>query len=197
MAKSDSKDYLARFGKAAETIKTESDSPIHKIMGSFAKDAIAIMKANTPKASGSLAASIDFDFGGNGGVVTIDFTADDYWDYINSGVDGFSRSAGAIPNKFGDTYSFKTEVPSRSMVDSFLGTGKQNWLASKGVKTLTYGGNTYQLTTEADYRAAAFVFARAVKRKGIKPADFVSKAINEESIQKLEELLIDAIVNLL
>ena len=192
----DSKDYLKEIGKARETVKTESDSPIHKIMQAWSKAAVDTMKKNTPKGSGALASSIAFDFGAEGGVLTIEFLADDYWDYVNSGVDGVRASSGAIENKFGQTYSFKTETPGRSMIDSFMGKGKQNWLASKGITSLTYGGETYQLTTDADYRAAAFVFARAVKRKGIKPSDFVGKAINENSIKQLEELLLEALANL-
>ena len=190
-------DYLNQIGKARDQIKTESGSPIHQIMKQWSEQAITTMKENAPKASGSLAASIGFKFGADGGVLTIDFTADDYWDYLNSGVDGVIGSAGAITNKFGNTYSFKSETPSRSMVDAFMGKGKQNWLASKGITSLTYGGETYQLQTDADYRAAAFVFARAVKRKGIKPSDFVGSAINDDGIKQLEELLIEAIANLL
>lgn len=193
----DSKDYLKNIGKARDQVKTESDSPILNILKKWSEDSIATMKENTPTASGSLAASIGFKFGNEGGVFTIDFLADDYWDFVNSGVDGVRQSAGAITNKFGQTYSFKSEIPGRSMVDSFMGKGKQNWLASKGINSLTYGGETYQLSTDADYRAAAFVFARAVKRNGIKPSNFVGSAINEESIKELEDLLIEALLKLL
>lgn len=192
----DSYSYLNQIGKAKDQVKTESDSPIHNILKQWSENAIAQMKANTPKGSGALAASIGFKFGNDGGILTVDFTADDYWDFVNSGVDGVRQSAGAKTNKFGETYSFKSEVPGRAMVDAFMGKGKQNWLASKGITSLTYGGETYQLVTEADYRAAAFVFARAVKRKGIKPSSFVESGINEESIKQLEELLIDALTNL-
>jgi len=190
-------EFAQTLGKAAETVKTESSNLLAMIMKQFAESNVAEMKTNTPKGSGSLAASIGFKFGNDGGILTVDFLADDYWDYVNSGVDGVRGSAGAIPNKFGQTYSFKTEIPGRAMIDSFMGKGKQNWLASKGITSLTYGGETYQLTTESDYRAAAFVFARAVKRKGIKPSNFVGKSINEESLKELENLLIDAMVNLI
>ena len=189
--------YLNTIGKARDLIKTESDSPIHQIMEQWSKEAIEKMKAKAPKGSGALAASIGFNFGADGGVLSVEFTADDYWDYLNSGVDGFLTSSGATVNKFGQTYSFKSEVPGRAMMDAFIGKGKQNWLASKGITSLTYGGETYQLTTETDYEAAAFVFARAVKRKGIKPTNFVKAGVNEESIKQLEELLIDALVNIL
>lgn len=194
----DTYSYLTQIGKARDQIKTEYDSPIHKIMQAWSQTAIEKMKEAAPKSAppGNLASSIGFKPIVEGSNLIIEFTADDYWDYVNSGVDGFNQSAGAVTNKFGSTYSFKSEIPGRSMVDSFLGKGKQNWLASKGITSLTYGGETYQLSTEADYRAAAFVFARAVKRKGIKPSDFVSSGINENSIKQLEELLIEAIANL-
>lgn len=195
----DSKDYLSNIGKARDQIKTESDSPIHKIMQQWSKTAVEKMKEAAPKSAppGNLASSIGFKPIVEGSTLIIEFTADDYWDYVNSGVEGVRGSAGAIENKFGQTYSFKTEVPGRSMVDAFMGKGKQNWLASKGITSITYGGETYQLSTEADYRAAAFVFARAVKRKGIKPSNFVGSAINEDSIKQLENLLIEALIKLL
>ena len=196
-AKVDSATFLQDIGNARESIKTDSNSPIHQIMNQFAREKVDEMKKNAPKGNGSLAASIGFKFGAAGGILTIDFLADDYWDYLNSGVDGVRNSAGAIPNKFGSTYQFKTEIPGRKMIDAFIGKGKQNWMASKGITSLTYGGETYQLQTESDYRAAAFVFARAVKRKGIKPSNFVGKSINEDSLKELEELLIDAMVNLI
>lgn len=190
-------EYLKQIGKAKDQVKTESDNPLINFLMKWSQSTVDQMKKDVPKASGSLASSIGFKFGNEDGVLTIDFTADDYWDFVNSGVDGFNQSAGAIENKFGNTYSFKSAVPSRSMVDSFMGQGKQNWLASKGVKSLTYGGETYQLVTDADYRAAAYVFARAVKRHGIKPSNFVGKSFNEETIRDLENKLIDIIVNLL
>lgn len=190
-------EYLKQIGKAKDQVKTESDNPLINLLMKWSQSTVDQMKQDVPKASKSLASSIGFKFGNEDGVLTIDFTADDYWDFVNSGVDGFNQSAGAIENKFGNTYSFKSAVPGRSMIDSFMGQGKQNWLASKGVTSLTYGGETYQLVTNADYRAAAYVFARAVKRHGIKPSNFVGKSFNEETIRDLENKLIDIIVNLL
>lgn len=189
----DTYEYLKEIGRIREEVKTLSDSPIHQIMQKWSRDAIDVMKKNTPKASGALAASIGFKFSANGGVLTVDFLADDYWDYVNSGVDGVRGGGGAIGNKFGKTYSFKSEVPSRKMIDSFVGLGKQNWMAAHGITSLTYGGETYQLTSDEDYRSAAYVFARAVKRNGIKASNFVGKAVNDDTIKLLEKLLIDAL----
>lgn len=199
----DSKDYLKQIGKSRDQVKTESDSPILNILKKWSEDSIATMKENTPTASGSLAASIGFKFGNDGGVFTIDFLADDYWDFVNSGVDGFSRSAGAVDNKFGSTYSFKSAYPSQSMVDSLLGNGsKQNWFASKGITTYNYTDkegkkHSHPLVDEDDYQAAAYMIGIAIKQKGIKPSNFVGSAINEESIKELEDLLIEALLKLL
>src|SRR3989304_4858771 len=131
-AKVDSATFLQDIGNARESIKTDSNSPIHQIMNQFAREKADEMKKNVPKGNGSLAASIGFKFGAAGGILTIDFLADDYWDYLNSGVDGVRNSAGAIPNKFGSTYQFKTEIPGRKMIDAFIGKGKQNRPAPTG-----------------------------------------------------------------
>ena len=133
----DSYSYLKEIGSKRSEIKLKSNSPIHRIMEKWSKTAVNTMKKNTPKASGALAASISFKFGNEDGIITVDFLADDYWDYVNSGVDGFIQSSGAIENKFGGTYSFKSEVPSRKMVDAFIGEGKRNWMASKGITSLS------------------------------------------------------------
>lgn len=170
-------------------------------MQAWSQTAIEKMKADTPKGSGALAASIDFDFGADGGVLTVDFLADDYWDYVNSGVDGFSNSAGAIKNKFGETYSFNSAYPSQKMVDSLLGKDKRSWFASKGINSYTWTdkeGNkhTQIMKDDDDYQALAYMFGIAIKQKGIKPSNFVASGINENSIKQLEELLIEAIANL-
>lgn len=198
----DAYDYLKEIGKVRDQVKTESDSPIHKIMQDWSQTAIDKMKADTPKGSGSLAASIAFKFGADGGVLTVEFTAEDYWDYVNSGVDGFSRSSGAIENKFGETYSFKNAWPSQSMVDSLLGKDKRSWFASKGINSYTWTDkkgkkHTQIMKDDDDYQALAYMFGIAIKQKGIKPSNFVASGINENSIKQLEELLIDALLNLL
>ena len=197
MAKQD----LSIFGKARDEVKTIADGPLAQIVADFVAKAIEEMKEAVPTSqadTGVLKQSIGFEFESEGQVLTYNFLAADYWDFVNSGVDGVQGSAGAITNVFGSTYSFKTLNPSPKMVDAFAGAGSmQNWLAAKGITSLTYGGKTKQLTTDADYRAAAYVFARAVKRKGIKPRPFINNALSEEKLIAFETALLDAFENIL
>lgn len=190
-------EYLKKIRKAKESVKRLAETKVGAIARQFAEDAINIMKENVPTSqpdTGSLKQSIGVEFESDGESISIVFLANDYWDFVNSGVDGVISSAGAVTNKFGSTYKFKTQNPSKNMVDAFAGVGTmQNWLAAKGITSLKYGGKTIPLNSSKDYRSAAYVFARAVKRKGIKPSGFVEEALNEEKLQMFEEALLDAL----
>lgn len=191
-------EYLKDIGKARDEVKTSSTSEIGKIIEDFANETIDLMKEGVQKASGSMAASIGFEVEYNGDVFIVNFLADDYWDYLNSGVDGVQNSVSPFQNRYGDAYSFKTLNPSRKMVDNFSGNGSmQNWMASKGITSLTYGGETHSLITDADYKSAAYVLARATKRDGIAPSQFVDNALAEDKLRKLEEKLLEMIENIL
>jgi len=138
-----------------------------------------------------MAASIGFDIEFEGEQFVVYFLADDYWDYLNSGVEGVQRSVGAIPNiKEGVIQSFKTLNPSPSMVEAFGGGanyGKngeqgdmQNWMASKGI-----------IAQDGDYNSLAYLLARATKRDGIEPSKFVTNAFSDERLMKFEQLLLE------
>lgn len=189
-------DYLKEIGKAKDAVKTIADTALGKVAAEFADSTLATMKDKVPTSqgdTGNLKQSLAFQFKSEGTVLSIEFLADDYWDFVNSGVDGVSQSAGATTNQYGTTYSFKTPNPSRKMVDSIMGKGSmQNWLAAKGITSLTYGGKTHSLQSDADYRGAAYVIARAVKRHGIKPSHFVDDSLTEEKLQAFEQALLDA-----
>ncbi len=147
-------------------------------------------------ATGALAQSIEPEFRIENDNIEVDILANDYWDFINSGVNGLQR-------QFGSEYSFKSLNPSPDMVDAFAGTGSElgGWMKAKAITELVYYDNNLQdfvrkeLVTDSDYRGAAFVFARAVKRNGIEPNNFMDRAFNEEALNKFDELILDAIEN--
>jgi hypothetical protein len=184
-------DYLKTLGKAADELKTVGKSPLGEVARLYAKEAVDQMKTEVPKGNGSLAASLSFEFEQSEGQILIKFLADDYWDFINSGVDGINQSSGAIINQFGDTYKFQTSNPSPSMVEAFGGGanyGKngeqgsmQNWMASKGL-----------IAENGDYNSLAFAIAKSVKQKGIKSTPFMNNALSENKIQEFEQALLDA-----
>lgn len=186
-------DYLEQIGQAREKIKTLADTALGKVSQAFAEEAIKEMRDTVPTASKTLQSSIGLKFSQDGDILSYEFLADDYWDFINSGVDGVQQSAGAIINQFGNTYSYKTLNPSKKMVDAFSGgDSMQNWLASKGITSLTFDGKTKHLVTDADYKAAAYVLARGTKKHGIKPTPFINNAFTEDKMQAFEEALLDA-----
>lgn len=148
------------------------------------------------QATGALSQSIEPVFTVEDGEVEVDILANDYWDFINSGVNGVQR-------QFGSEYSFKSLNPSPDMVDALAGTGSElgGWMKTKNITELVYYDNSLQefvrkeLVTDADYKSAAFVFARAIKRHGIEPNNFMDRAFNEETLNQFDELILDAIEN--
>lgn len=191
------KEYLKQFGTEREEIRTSPNSILGQIAQQFAEDTIEQMKEDVQKASGQMASSIGFDIRFENGQFIIDFLADDYWDYLNSGVDGVQQSAGAIPNvKDGVVQSFKTLNPSPKMVEAFGGGANygrngeqgnmQNWMASKGI-----------IADDGDYNSLAYLLARATKRDGIEPSNFVNDAFSEQRIEKMEQLLLDKLNEIL
>ena len=188
--------YLEQIGRAKEDVKTIADTAVGKVAQQFAEEALEQMKADVPTSqadTGNLKQSLGVEFKADGETISIQFLADNYWDFVNSGVDGVIEGSGAIVNQFGKIYSFKTLNPSRKMVDAFAGEGTmQNWLAAKGITSMTFDGKTKELVTDADFRSAAYVFARATKSHGIKPTPFINNALSEKKLQAFDEAIIDA-----
>lgn len=189
-------DYLGRIGKARASVKTIGDSALANVAKGWAEKQTDDLKSQIPKASGSLANSVSFDFEMIEAGFVIKFLADDYWDFVNSGVEGFKQSAGAITNTFGDKYSFKSENPSPSMVQAFGGAanyGKngekgdmQNWMASRGI-----------IADDGNYNSLAYAIAKSVKQKGIKPANFYDKVFGDKQIKDFEIKLMNELEKLL
>lgn len=202
-------EYLDNIGRTKQAFKLEPDSPFQQILKAFAEDKIT--KAKTAlvngepshNATGALAQSIGFqiDFGD---VITIDFLMNDYWDFINSGVNGVERQVGATPNAEGIVQSFKSINPSPKMIDAMTGEagGLDGWIRAKNITALIYINQDGQqivneLVTDEDFKAAAFVFARGVKKRGIEPNHFIDDVFTEEELDDLEQKLLDEIDKLL
>ena len=180
--------YLENVGKERGDVKTIIETEVALIAGEIAKQVIDDLKLNIPKGSGALASSIAHTLSvDKDGSLIVEISGLDYWDYVNSGVDGVKRSAGAIVNQFGEVYRFKYLNPSGAMVDAIRGVGtKQNWLASAGL-----------IAKDGNYESLAYAIGTAVKRDGIKPADFVEQALNEQSLSAFDRALLDAFENII
>lgn len=193
-------EYLKTVGEAKKMISEVGNSPIGELSKVFAEDMIQRMKDQLSEqdrnASRSLSQSLTFNFELEGKELTVEFLANDYWDFINSGVNGLERS-------FGSAYSFRTLNPSPAMLDSFTGTTSlRGWMAARGITSLSYTNKdgeyiSKQLSTEKDFEQAAYVFARSVKKNGIKPSNFLDNSITPEALEKFQDEIFNAFNNML
>lgn len=108
------------------------------------------------------------------GVVVMTVVAENYWKYINYGVNGTMVNQGS-------DMSFTTKAPPMS---SML-----NYIRDKAINQLTFGAKTINLDTPSKREGAAYVFAQAVKRKGIRKTPFIDDAFSDEQIDNLTKLL--------
>ena len=195
-------EYLEDIGRTIDSLKGQQ-TELQNVIGSFVEDTIMQARENlldnpAHEATGNLAQSIEPQFTIEDSVYTVDILAASYWDFINSGVNG-------VQNNFGAPYSFKTIFPSEEMIDAFTGRGTEleGWMRAKNITELVYFDNNKEdfvrkeLITDSDFESAAFVLARAVKKKGILPNHFMDRAFNEETLKRFDELILDAIEKLL
>ena len=177
-------EYLDKLGKAKDRLKNIADTPVGEVLYQFANDSIQKMRAIAPTSSGKLKTSLIWQPVNEEGKQGIDFIADDYWDYVNSGVDGISQSAGALPNKYGTTYSFSQPAKTSSVGMSFK-QSISTWIIERGIKA-----------EDNDYDGLAFVIMQSIKRKGIKPRPFVNNVLNEKTFAELEKSIADAFLKM-
>lgn len=177
-------DYLQTLGRAREQIKEVAKTPVGEVLKNFAQDSINLMKEKVPKATGTLSQSLIVNFSQEDGIVDVNFLADDYWDYINSGVVGTETDPGVITNQFGSTYSFAQVAKVQSSQGLNFKESISLWMISKGIQA-------------DDMDSLAFAIMQSVKRKGKKASKFVTDTFTEESIKQLESDIADAFLKIL
>jgi hypothetical protein len=110
-------------------------------------------------------------------VVTTSILAAYYWRFINYGVDGRIKKYGS-PYKYKPSYSYK---PAYSHAEAI-----KEWVPTTGFKpTLTYSVKTKK-PIKWTYDSWAFVIARNIKERGLKPKPFVDDVVDNPLI--LEEI---------
>lgn len=112
------------------------------------------------KGTGALAQSITLTpTTVEGDVYTFTITADDYYDYVDKGVNGLSSA-------FTSPYQFKHPRPSRKHVEAI-----KSWIPAAG---LTIGSGSHP--SIKTYDQLAWAVATAVKQHGIKPTNFIEQS---------------------
>lgn len=181
-------EYLENLGRTKEALKMGPLSPVQKVLKEWSEARIAkaievlTTGTNSHNGSGSLAQSIGFN-PPTGNPLTLEFLMNDYWDYINKGVNGTIAGVGS-------TYSFSdvAKQPTTSGMNFKESIGQ--WIKSKGI-------HPDNGESQEDYDSLIYAIMIMVKRFGITPNHFVDIAFSEEEISDLEDKILDEIMNLL
>ena len=129
----------------------------------------SLLEQGGREGSGALSASIrPKDLVTNADKVLVEVIAEDYWDYINQGVNG-------VFNSFGSPYSFKNLGVGEKMKQSFREFIQVNGITPR--------------EPEMEYDQLAYILARATKKKGIKATPFMDEGFSPEAFKDLGQRL--------
>ena len=156
---------LSKIGSIKKVVSKEANSPLQILVSNIAMQLVSQFKSSLIQggvdANSVLAQSIAPTIITEGDKIRIQITSEDYWDYVNSGVDG-------ITVKHGSPYSFKTRFPNKKMAESI-----QGWMGNKGI------------SDASNYKSISYAIATKLKVKGIEPNHFVDKVLTPEFIQEI------------
>ena len=145
----------------------------------YAKQLLAQDNRNTTV--GALSASIrqgQFDLTQEG-IISVQVLAEEYWQYINYGVNGTQVNQGS-------NMSFTTKAPPKASMLEYI--------KARTITELAYTSRDGQrivkpLNTQQARDGAAHVFAQSVKRKGIRKTPFIDNSFTDQEIDNLTQLL--------
>ena len=172
-------DLANNLGKNTDDLSFKPTSPLQISLGKWVNERIKVAreKLDEPKgtnpsrdsnATGSLRNSISPEIEAIGNKVVVDVMANDYWDRLNSGVNGVYRN-------FGAKYSFETLLtPTRFIQDI------ERWIRDRDI---------VPREPEMSRQQLALVIARSVKKKGVEPVPFMDEAFSDEAIKELADRL--------
>lgn len=178
--------FIDKLGKIKEKLKPQPDNPVFEVLTAFVTIKISEAKKNLRDAndssSGTLEQSIRPEPEITKSGILIKVMAEDYFDYLNKGVNGLER-------RYGAPYSFKSLAVGSGMLRSF-----EDFIKHRNIKSIAYQnkeGETIEkiLSNASDYKSASYVLARATKKKGIRANHFMDKAFDDESIEELTKSL--------
>lgn len=183
MAKQDV-DILEQFGSIMRnTIIEPAENTIPAIAKKWlderieqAKQMLADDGRNTT--AGALSASIrqgQFDLSKEG-IMTVTVVAENYWKYINYGVNGTE-----VDQQSTKGWAFTTKGPPQSAMLQYI--------KDKAINQLTFGAETINLDTPKKREGAANFLSKRVKAKGIRKTPFIDNSFTDEQIDNLTKLL--------
>lgn len=189
---SESANIASKFGTSIDDIGQAMEGTAEQIIMDWSNEGIELMRQqiiNNSRVKGrsTLAQSFSVQIVGNSiQVVTTDEYAKVY-DYIDKGVKGLKGNK--APNS---PYKFRNLGTPKEMINSFKG-----WAATAGITnvkntTLSYKGKNKKKAV-SDQERAAKTLATWTKIGGIKPKNFISKAVNKKRVNELADSLSKAL----
>ena len=133
----------------------------------------ASLQSNNRVASGSLQSSMIPVVDSSPNYFSLTILSNKYGKFVDKGVSGTKV-------KYNTPYSYKTKQPPVSVIKQFM--------ANRGI--VPDEGNTPEAIS-----SLAYLIARSIKSKGLKPTKFVSEAIGEDEINELKKDIRNAIKN--
>lgn len=188
---------LSKIGKSLKDFRESPQTAVSSVLEAFTAQAISQLKQNLrdsgKHASGGLSQSIaplpiEIDNEGN---IVLQIEMEDYWDFVNSGVNG-------TQNNWGSEYLFRRTAQTPTSQGKSFPESIREWMAFKSITSLSWQDKngefvTKMLSTDKDYRSAAFVIMQGIKKKGLEPTYFVDKFMTDKTINELIEGVEDAI----
>lgn len=180
------KSILEQFGEVIKPLKQSGENTVASVLVDWVNERIKVAKevleSNDKNASRTLSQSIqplpvvEID-----GVIAVQVEANDYWDFVNSGVNGTEV-------KRGSEYSFTNKQPPVKSI--------RQWMFDRSITTSKYFDKSgaiqiKQLVTEQDFQGLAFAIAKGVKKKGQKAVPYMDIAFSEEALKDLENRILE------
>jgi len=163
--------FLQSVGTVKDMFAPKSGSALMTYLFNWAEDVTeqlrqsALTKAN---ATGGLAQSMQAIPSQEQDKVVVSISMDDYYDYVNKGVNG-------VRSTVGSPYSFKTPYANSNMVSAITGDSGMSWIGAKGI-----------VAQDGNYNSLGWAIATNLKQKGIEPTHFYDDVITEQLIQDLK-----------
>jgi len=137
----------------------------------------------------ALSGSVDYKVLSKGSEVWFQLTMNDYWKFVNEGVDGTKKN-------WGSKYAFKGKNINQQAVLKFIKKRHINIDLSqkrstkiKGIKTKGIRQKYKQMSLDAKRKSLAFVIGRSIAEKGIKPTHFMDDVLNDDRKNELKMML--------
>jgi len=164
--------FLQSVGTVRDMFAPTSGSALMTYLYNWAQDVTeqlrssAMAKAN---ATGGLAQSMQAIPSQDGDKVVVSISMEDYYDYVNKGVNGIRAAVGS-------PYSFKTPYANSNMVRAMTGGSGMSWIGAKGI-----------VAEDGDYDSLGWAIATSLKQKGIQPTRFFDDVITQELMDTFTE----------